>query len=237
VWRVYEGDPGWLFYSVNYLWRETPVVLLGLFLAALMAARLQGILARAEGRVVAFWLLLAAGLFALLMTLGAKKFDRYLLPVFPFMATLAALGWWSLLEPVFARRPRGAPLLLGALVMAQAVGTLATFPYYLSYYNPLLGGARRAPDVMLIGWGEGLILQWLSTDYVVTYSNQWQRGLPSQEMLDYFSEQQPEHVIVIDGLEYVWGRMGANSCGMKGGPGGRPRRNGRCGMSGRMGTS
>ena len=32
---------------------------------------------------------------------------------------------------------------------------LATFPYYLSYYNPLLGGSARAPAVMQIGWGEG----------------------------------------------------------------------------------
>lgn len=247
--RVYEGDPGWLFYPVNYLWRETPVVLLGLLIAALMAARRQGVFTRTEGRALLGWFLVAAGAFALLMTLGAKKFDRYLLPAFPFMATLAALGWWSLLEPVFTRRPRGASFLLGAVVLAQAVGTVATYPYYLSYYNPLLGGARRAPDVMLIGWGEGLdaaarylnakpnaeqmrvtswymdgpfsyyfvgepmpirfnanvtnILQWLSTDYVVTYANQWQRRLPSEEMLDYFEKQTPEHVIVIDGLEYA----------------------------------
>ena len=33
---------------------------------------------------------------------------------------------------------------------------LRTFPYYLSYYNPLIGGSARAPDVMMIGWGEGL---------------------------------------------------------------------------------
>jgi hypothetical protein len=33
---------------------------------------------------------------------------------------------------------------------------LLYLPYYLSYFNPLMGGARRAPDVLQIGWGEGL---------------------------------------------------------------------------------
>ena len=29
-------------------------------------------------------------------------------------------------------------------------------PYYLSYFNPLMGGSRKAPQVLQIGWGEGL---------------------------------------------------------------------------------
>jgi hypothetical protein len=36
------------------------------------------------------------------------------------------------------------------------ISALWTFPYYLSYYNPLMGGPRKAPQVMQIGWGEGL---------------------------------------------------------------------------------
>jgi hypothetical protein len=31
-----------------------------------------------------------------------------------------------------------------------------TYPYYLSYYNPILGGGDKAPNIMMIGWGEGL---------------------------------------------------------------------------------
>jgi hypothetical protein len=48
------------------------------------------------------------------------------------------------------------PAALGAAVAFQALGTLATAPYFLSYYNPLLGGGARAPAVMMVGWGEGL---------------------------------------------------------------------------------
>ena len=33
---------------------------------------------------------------------------------------------------------------------------MQTFPYYLSYYNPLFGGPQAAQRSMMIGWGEGL---------------------------------------------------------------------------------
>jgi hypothetical protein len=44
---------------------------------------------------------------------------------------------------------------------------------------------------------------WFSTDYVVFYANQWQRQLPTPELLTAFLEQQPEHIIRIKGLEYA----------------------------------
>ena len=34
--------------------------------------------------------------------------------------------------------------------------SLSIFPYDLAFYNPLLGGGGKAPQVMQIGWGEGL---------------------------------------------------------------------------------
>jgi hypothetical protein len=47
--------------------------------------------------------------------------------------------------------------ILFALVATQACSTLAWYhPYYLGYYNPLLGGGATAQRVMLVGWGEGM---------------------------------------------------------------------------------
>jgi hypothetical protein len=42
------------------------------------------------------------------------------------------------------------------VVAVQALGSLETQPYYLNYYNPLMGGGEKAPRVMMVGWGEGL---------------------------------------------------------------------------------
>jgi hypothetical protein len=42
------------------------------------------------------------------------------------------------------------------IALWQLAAVLQTYPYYLTYYNPLMGGSAIAPEVMMIGWGEGL---------------------------------------------------------------------------------
>jgi hypothetical protein len=44
----------------------------------------------------------------------------------------------------------------------------------------------------------------LTADYTVFYLNQVQRGFPSQEILNYFRQREPEHVVEIGGIEYAW---------------------------------
>ena len=156
--RVIVGDPGLRFYPVSYLWRATPVVLAGLGLAALA---LPGPAGRPAERRTAGLLIVFAGAFTLIMTLAAKKFDRYLLPVYAPLDLVAGMGWVVAGRWLVARwRHRvvgGMAAAAAALAVAgQIGGTLATHPYYLSYYNPLLGGSARAPSVMMVGWGEGL---------------------------------------------------------------------------------
>ena len=157
---VSYGDPGFHFYPVSFLWRTTPLVLLGLGLLA--GARL----ARFEADSKPHWqslgrLLLFAGLFTLFMNLGAKKFDRYLLPVYPPLELLAGAGWvaaagWGRQRALGRLAQSAVPLAFGAALAGQAMSAAATHPYYLTYYNPLLGGPRQAPRVMMLGWGEGL---------------------------------------------------------------------------------
>jgi 4-amino-4-deoxy-L-arabinose transferase-like glycosyltransferase len=130
--------------------------------------------------------------FVLFMTLGDKKFDRYILPIYPMVEILAALGLCQLgtLEPLrrlraalatrrfsvsedtFGLKAAAKPwqgwawvLGLAVAVLLQAGFTLPHYPYYLSYYNPLVGGGRLAPQVYYVGWGEGL-------DQVACYLNQ-----------------------------------------------------------------
>jgi 4-amino-4-deoxy-L-arabinose transferase-like glycosyltransferase len=117
-------------------------------------------------------ILLALGAFVLLwtlvMTLGPKKFDRYTLPTWPALLVLSAAGWkfwlWDLGVWLGRRASRHTPrvwpgvrgaAMAGALVLE--LGTLAYYqPYYLSYYNPLLGGGAAAQRALLVGWGEGM---------------------------------------------------------------------------------
>jgi 4-amino-4-deoxy-L-arabinose transferase-like glycosyltransferase len=130
---------------------------------------------------------------------------------------------------------------LAAVLLLHGLFAFSHHPYYFTYYNPLVGGSRTAPDVLFIGWGEGLdaaagwlkqqpearrVISWysdgplsyylrpdqkalsfyftsylLDADYAVLYANQWQRGLPTSELVNHFLAQKPAHIVRSDGLE------------------------------------
>ena len=158
------GDPGPVYYLVTLAFRLTPVTMLGLVLLVV------GLLPIGR-RLPAGWLprvgLLAlyVVLFVGMMCLAPKKFDRYLLPIFPVVEVLAAIGLWLALR----RLPRGLggrvlPAVLLLIGVAQIVPAALVYPYYLAYYNPLLGGGPAAQKAIVVGWGEGL-------DIVTRYLN------------------------------------------------------------------
>jgi 4-amino-4-deoxy-L-arabinose transferase-like glycosyltransferase len=155
---IYDsGQSAWYYYPVAYLWRATPVTLLGLGLALFALIAPRHLPLNMQRRRLAVALLLFTALFGLFISLSEKKFERYLLPVFPALDLVAALGWIGLVDALrgLAGRWLG-PGLAAVIILAQAFGVFQTYPYYLDYYNPLLGGAKNAPEVMMIGWGEGL---------------------------------------------------------------------------------
>ena len=169
-WFAARPDPGIAFYPVALAFRLTPWTTLGVALAL-------GPTVRANTHRRTLWLLWAfvAG-YTTFMTLGMKKFDRYILPVHPVMQVLAAAGLWAGFDWVVQRTAsrwlarRGGPALVGGLVVGGALVVLPHAPYYFTYYNPLVGGARTADDVLLLGRGEGL-------DLAATYLN----ALPGAE--------------------------------------------------------
>ena len=123
------------------MFRTTPLTLLGLVAAfcfwikeqnvqnpALEGSRLQRfidlLLGKGEERetrsrklsLLSLWAYLFS--FVLFMTLGDKKFDRYILPIYPIVEILAALGLCQLLEPLRRRCPE----LVEGLRVALATG-------------------------------------------------------------------------------------------------------------------
>jgi hypothetical protein len=185
-----EGDlgaAGWVFYPLVLLWRSTPLVLIGLAFAlwfsltGLTTGRTQSSSTSRLSDLHTLRLLLLFSLaFILFMTIAGKKFDRYLLPALPPVILIAGWGWAQLATRIkwFQHKQwRTAPLLVavGALQLASA---LPTFPYYLNYYDPLMGGSTKAPEVMMVGWGEGL-------DQAAEYLNQ--KGLQPGEAAAWYS--------------------------------------------------
>ncbi|MGQ9503170.1 MAG: ArnT family glycosyltransferase [Anaerolineae bacterium] len=160
---------GLLYYPVYALFKLSPLALLGLaiWLAVTSVALYRGARTLRSGRltydegVLCVFVILFTGF----MTLGGKRSHRYILPVWPALYLLAAIGLFHLGRILATmRRMRVAKWtvvgLLGALLILPAG---VTAPYYLSYHNPLVGGALVAPHLIKIGWGEGLdaVGRWL----------------------------------------------------------------------------
>ncbi len=178
----------------------------------------------------------------------SRRGDRYALPVYFALDLLAVLGLWWL--STYLARPHKNFIhlftpnsLLRGLIFLQILFILPIHPYYLAYFNPLLGGGSVASYYLNVGWGEGLdqaarylneqtdskphqVAAWYSkqfspfyksttidlsnqgaalySEYVVFYINQVQRGFPSREILDYFHQRQPEHIVKLGGISYAW---------------------------------
>jgi 4-amino-4-deoxy-L-arabinose transferase-like glycosyltransferase len=162
-------DPGPLFYPVAFFYRTTPATLLGLALALWGMATQTAPLDRPVVRRTVVAAVLFGLLFGLLMAVPAKKFDRYLLPTHLALDLAAAVGWitagWWLLSRVGqGKKTVTALAVLGAATLLHAAFLPLHYPYYLTYFNPLATAIKPAPDVLLVGWGEGLdeAGRWLS---------------------------------------------------------------------------
>ncbi len=160
-----RDDPGPTFYAVALPFRLTPLASLGGLLALLVL-----FLARRADRRPILALLGYAALFAIFVAFQPKKFDRYLLPLVPIIDLIAAWGLTTITKSPPSPRKwggrRGWSLVIGiwSLVIVQGVLAWQHHPYYLAYFNPLLGGTGRAVKAVPVGWGEGL-------DQVAAYIN------------------------------------------------------------------
>ena len=177
------------FYWYTLVSRATPLTLFLVAVALinlLLAKGLRGRQVATLGRVTGadetaaskpettntLWLLVEyIFFFIVMMSLGAKKGDRYILPVFYTLDILAAWGAWYLTVGTvnlvarftkFIRTTRTIVMAALMLVIAAQMGIVLYqyHPYAIAYSNPLL------PDNLSqeLGWGEGLeqVGKWLN---------------------------------------------------------------------------
>ena len=157
---VQDGNLSILFYPISYLWRSTPVVLIGLIFTIIAVAKKQKPFEQEKIQHVLVSFLLFVSVFLVFISLGQKKADRYLLPVYAPLDLIAALGWFAvanwLANTKFINHRRAVLIILSIAVFLQMILAVQPYPYFLSYYNPIFGGGKKAPGIMMIGWGEGL---------------------------------------------------------------------------------
>jgi len=165
-WNAWQSDQNPLYYLLVFPFHLTPLTTVG----CVAGLALIGVgLAQRRRQNFTGWpaqmLPLALGLVGYVVvyitpiSLVARRGDRYILPVYFAVGLLSALAVWWLAQWAAARLARFklAPgWLAGGALLAQTAAVLVYQPYYLAYFNPLVGGPWLAPQYINIGWGEGL---------------------------------------------------------------------------------
>ncbi len=120
---------------------------------ALSLLSMNTVVRRGATRPLALLCVIEIGFWLALMALpGSPNHDgvRLFLPMFPFVAVLAGIGFGMLVAATQRRLPAGGPSTLGTLLLAfllfypAFVGTVRSQPYLLSYYGELVGGPAGA---------------------------------------------------------------------------------------------
>ena len=168
VWRVFDGvawaittphnvehfflgqvlyDPGWLFYPLVLCIRTTPLTLPLVFAGCFFLWRKRYQEGYARQFRIAVGLVGVVLLFTLCLSLTSKKFSRYLLPAFPILEILAAIGFfeflkwgYSYINARFGTETNSQKLTFSiatilCLLLIQILPVLRLHPYYGTYYN------------------------------------------------------------------------------------------------------
>ena len=168
-WGNQQSDQNPLYYLIVLPYHLTPLTTVGVVAGVVMIG--AGLVARWRrlDNWVARQLPLALALLAYVLIFIApvsaisRRGDRYILPVFFTIGLLSALALWWLtglatthLASFFGRLKFNPIHLLSGAVALQILVVVLYHPYYLAYYNPVIGGYRTAPYHINVGWGEGL---------------------------------------------------------------------------------
>ena len=166
-------DPGWLFYAFVLAIKSTPLMLPLACLACFLVWKYRK---NSVETTQQFKLVLAmvsvAVLFTVCLTFTSKKFSRYLLPVFPMLEILAAVGFVALIrwcythfkiETIGLKRTLASIACL-CFFLIQILPVLLLHPYYGTYYN-LCWKATDITKIITVGDASGL-------DIAANYLNQ-----------------------------------------------------------------
>lgn len=164
-------DPGWLFYPFVLSIKSTPLMLPLATVGFLLLWRQRKHTAEtAQHFKTGLALVIGVVLFTVCFSSTSKKFSRYLLPAFPLLEILAAIGFvkglkWSYnmlcsrfgAEMTARYRMALAIIVCIAFFVIQTLPVLALHPYYGTYYN-LCWKVTDITKIITVGEASGLDL-------------------------------------------------------------------------------
>ena len=137
------NDPGWLFYPFVISLKTTPFTIPFAALGFIFLWRQQEETQELNQQLrIAISILCSILLYTFCLSVTAKKFSRYLLPVFPMLDLLAGFGIFYSVKWIGKRiklrrlRQVGHIACILLVFALTAVPVFALHPYYGTYYNP-----------------------------------------------------------------------------------------------------
>jgi hypothetical protein len=151
-----HGSTGWWYYFPIAFAIKTPVAVLVAITVAILGMALGGL----PGVAILITPILVYAAFS-----AAGHVDiglRHLLPIYPFLYALIGVGLANLGLANFGwakGRWRFRTPAVALILLATAAESWAAFPYYTSFFNVLVGGAKNGPKYLVdsnIDWGQDL---------------------------------------------------------------------------------
>jgi len=139
-------DAGPLFYPLVIFLKVSPFTLIGTLTFCLLSFKLK----RSRFGGLSFFLLIFYLGYFVFMCLPTKKIDRYMIPVFPYLAYVAILGYFKLYElikPVVKAVFYLATLAI-LILLFIAYPAVKLFPYLFTYTSPLFGTPKHANSLV-----------------------------------------------------------------------------------------
>jgi 4-amino-4-deoxy-L-arabinose transferase-like glycosyltransferase len=143
----------------SMLWRTTPVAWLG---AVLLVPAL--LVQRGVQRISLLALAALGAIFVVMFGLASgRNSAHYVLTSYVALDILAAAGLAAVTDSLLARssgaaRRAVAGLVLGAAVVYQGASAIAFYPYFYTYFNPIMEAQQSGVQDPNFGYGEGLDL-------------------------------------------------------------------------------
>lgn len=166
-------DPGVFFYPIMATIYATPSILILFVVGVIMIWARRDQIKNSKMSRVFLGLSIFIVLYITCMSLGAKKFSRYILPIYPIFDILAAMSLCALVELMRRRfgsgvvnkkysshlsllgKPTTGFAIISAILLYQVLSTLSLHPHYGSYYNRLWPN-QLITKTTLMGRGVGV---------------------------------------------------------------------------------
>ena len=164
-------DKSWMNYIATFVWRTSPVILVGLVSALIAWITSDEQWKKSGLGWVSSRLLVFAVIFLVYMSMAGKQSQKYILPTYLLLLIIAGFGLVCI--PGLIRRVWSGKWtnqlgwgFVAAGLIVQVLLMLPHVPYYWTYYNPMMGGSERAGKTIFVGTGEGLDLagEYLNTE-------------------------------------------------------------------------